>query len=474
MKKNPNSSINNLTDQAIKTGKETLKTASDLPIKSGQAIGQGAFDAVKTTVEVEKEGLKVVERAIIYPIKKRRSIRDFFWKSKRGVITGCADNDPAGIVTYTQTGAIGGYQLLWLALLAWPLLVAVEEMSARIGVVTKRGINQVISQHYGRFWAYLAALIVLICNTFTIGADIAAMADISSIITKLPSIIFVILLGGLFFWLLWKKGYKIVSRYLFILTPIFFLYIASALLLDVPWGQAFRSTFIPALGSINLSLATIAVAFLGTTLSPYLIYWETTQEIEEKKDVSQLKNESRGTILGMFFTQLITFFIIVAAAAAFSGNHHEITNAKEAALALKPLGNLSFLFFSLGILGSGLLGVPVLAATTGYSASESFGWRRGLDEKVSSAHGFYVVMISSLLIGVLIAILGFNPVLMLVYSQVLNGVLMPILIILLLLISNNKKIMGPHTNKLLTNFFGGLAFLVVLGFDLMMIWDWFK
>ncbi|MEK7142672.1 MAG: divalent metal cation transporter [Patescibacteria group bacterium] len=449
--------------EIITNGKEALKAAAGIPI-----------EAVKTTVEVEKEGLKMVEKAIVYPIKKRRSIQDFFWKSKRGVITGCADNDPAGIVTYTQTGAIAGYRLLWLALLAWPLLVAIEEMSARIGVVTKKGINQVITEHYGRFWAYLAALIVLICNTFTIGADIAAMADISAIVTKLPSIIFVILFGGLFFYLLWKKGYKIVSRYLFILTPIFFLYIASALLLDVPWGLALRSTFIPELGSINLSLATIAVAFLGTTLSPYLIYWETTQEIEEKKEVSQLKIENRGTILGMFFTQFITFFIVVAAAAAFGGNFHEISSAKEAALALKPLGNLSFLFFSLGILGSGLLGIPVLAATTGYAASETFGWRRGLDEKVSSAHGFYIVMISSLLVGILIALLGFNPVLMLVYSQVLNGILMPILIILLLLISNNRKIMATHTNRLFTNFFGILAFFVCLGFDILMIYNWLK
>lgn len=450
-----------------------FKEAAEVPLEAGKAIGKGAVEAVKTTLEVEKEGVKVIEKALLFAFHKRRSIRDFFWRSKRGVITGCADNDPSGIVTYTQTGALTGFRLLWLCLIAWPLLTVIEEMSARIGVVTKKGVNQVIIENYHDFWAYLAALIVLICNTFTLGADIAAMADVAGILTKIPAVVYTLVFGGLFYWLLWKKGYRAISNYLFILTPFFLLYIASAFLLDVPWGQALRNTFLPSLsGSLNFSM--MAVAFLGTTLTPFLIFWETTQEIEERRDIRQLKSESWGTAAGMFFSQFITFFIVVAAAAAFAGQNHSLTSAKEAALALKPLGNLSFLFYSLGILGSGLLGVPVLAASTGYTVAETFGWKRGLDRKVSGAKGFYIVMIASLLIGILIALLGFNPVLMLIYSQVLAGILMPVLIILLLFITNNKKIMGAYTNKLFTNFFGILAVLVTLGFDLLMFSQWLK
>lgn len=452
-----------MTDEKEKFSKDPVHTVTQVPI-----------EAVKTTVEVEKEGLKLIGQALTLPIKKRRSIKDFFWHSKRGVITGAADNDPAGIVTYTQTGAIAGFKLLWMCLLAWPLLIAIEEMSARIGVVAKKGINQVIIENYGKSWAYLATLIVLICNTFTIGADIAAMADVAHLLTGWPAFIFVIILGGLFFYLLWKEGFKTISRYLFLITPIFLLYVASALLLDVPWGQALRDTFMPSLGSFNPSLIFIAVAFLGTTLSPYLIYWETTQEIEEKKTVDDLKSESKGTAVGMFFSQFITYFIIVAAAAAFAGSYHEFTSAREAASALKPLGNLSFLFFSLGILGAGLLSIPVLSASTGYTVSETFGWRRGLDRKFREAKGFYLVMSLALIVGLTIALLGFNPVLALIYSQVLNGILMPVLIILLLLITNNKKIMGQYANKIFTNFFGILAFLVTLGFDLMMLIDWLR
>lgn len=444
------------------------------PMHALHTVAQVPIEAVKTTVKVEKEGLKVIEKTLMLPIKKRRSILDFFWRSKRGVITGAADNDPAGIVTYTQTGAIAGFKLLWMVLLAWPLLIAVEEMSARIGVVAKKGINQVVIENYGKSWAYLAALIVLVCNTFTIGADIAAMADIAHLLTRWPAFIFVIILGGLFFYLLWKEGYRTISRYLFLITPIFLLYIASALLLDVPWGQALRDTFLPPIRSFNPSLIFIAVAFLGTTLSPYLIYWETTQEVEEKKTVADLKNESKGTATGMFFSQFITYFIVVAAAAAFAGQYHEIQSAKEAALALKPLGNLSFLFFSFGILGAGLLGVPVLSASTGYTVSETFGWRRGLDKKFREAKGFYLVMSLALIIGLIIALFGFNPVLALVYSQVLNGILIPVLIILLLLITNNKKIMGQYTNKIFTNFFGILALFITLSFDLMMLIDWLR
>lgn len=439
-----------------------------------EKTAQVPIDAVKTTVEVEKEGAKLIGNAMYFPIRKRRSILHFFWRAKSGVITGAADNDPSAIVTYTQVGAVAGLKLLWMALLVWPLLTVVEEMSARIGVVAKKGINAVIYENYGKFWAYLVILVLLLINTITLGADIAVMSDVAMVLTGVPEIIFILIFGGLFFLLLWKKGYKEVSRYLFILTPIFFLYIISAFLLPVPWGEALRNTFLPNFQSLNTSFMLVAVAFLGTTLTPAMIFWETSQQIEEGKTVDALKQENTNVAFGMFFSQFITFFIIVAAAAVFVGQNHIITTAKEASEALKPLGNASFLLFSLGILGSGLIAIPVIAASSGYMFAETFKMNHGLDKKVGDAKGFYLIMLFSIIIGVIIALFRFNPILALLYSQVLAGLLTPILLIFLLLISNNKKIMGSYTNRFWSNFFGILAIFVTIGTDIALIIEWIK
>ncbi len=441
-------------------------------------VAEVPISAVKTTVEVEEEGAKLIghaaAEAITFPYKKRRSIIHFFWRSKSGVITGAADNDPSAIVTYTQTGAVAGLKLLWMALLAWPLLTIVEEMSARIGVVAKKGINAVIYENYGKFWAYLVILVLLLVNTITLGADIAAMSDVAMVLTGIPEIIFIFIFGGLFFLLLWKKGYREVSRYLFILTPIFLLYILSAFLLPVPWGEALRNTFVPNFQFLNTSLMLVAVAFLGTTLTPAMIFWETSQEIEDEKTVDTLKQENTNVAFGMFYSQFVTFFIIVAAAAVFAGQNHIITTAKEASQALQPLGNVSFILFSLGILGSGLISIPVIAASSGYMFAETFHIKHGLDKKVGEAKGFYLVMILSLIIGVVIALLRFNPILALLYSQVLAGLLTPILLIFLLLITNSRKIMGPHTNRFWSNFFGIIAILVMITADIALVIQWIK
>lgn len=464
--KSPNSSNNHRKFDLGKVSHQVdgkIEEEIDKMPQPFQSAGENAHEVVKDAV-----------RLASLPYKKRRSIRDYFWKSKQGVITGAADNDPSGIVTYTQTGAIGGLRLLWFCLLAWPMLTVVEEMSARIGVVTRKGITAVINENYGKFWAYLVAFIVLICNTFTMGADIAAMSDIASILTGISELIFVIIFGGLFFYLLWKKSYKTISNYLFILTPILLLYIISAFLLPVPWGQALRNTILPDFRTYNLDLILIAVAFLGTTITPALVFWETSQEIEEGKTTSKLKGEERGVIAGMFFSQFITFFIIAAVAAVFAGDNHIISTAREAANALRPMGKGSFLLFSLGILGAGLLSVPVISASTGYMISETFGWKKGLDKTMHQAKGFYTVIIMTLVVGVSIALFKFNPILALLYSQVLAGLLMPILVFFLFLITNNKKILGEYTNRIFTNIIGIITLLVMIGADVILIYQWLR
>lgn len=463
--------------EAFKAGKEIGKNVfkiSEAGLQTGIAVGKGVYGVSKATVNTGFAVGKAAVSAAYFPIKRRRSIFDFFWKSKRGIITGAADNDPSGIVTYTQTGALAGYNLLWLAPLAVPLLVVVEEMSARIGMITRKGINRVVIENFGPVWAWIATIIILICNTITIGADIAAMADIASILTGLPMVIYSLFFGLVFAFILYKKGYATVSRWLFLITPIFLLYVASAFLLHVPWGQALRDTFLPTISSFDGNFALVAVGFLGTTITPFLIFWETTQEIEERKDVTHLEKERAGVSAGMVFTQLITFFVVITAAAAFAGKNQLIETARDAAMALKPFGNLSFLFFSLGILGSGLIAVPVLASTTGYTFSETMNWSRGLNKSFSKAKGFYLVIFLSIIVGVIISLSGYNPILMLLYSQVLNGILMPILLVFLMVICNNRKIMGKYTNNFWTNFFGVTAILINIGFIVLMFINWLK
>lgn len=464
-------------DSAVKVGEEAAKGVMEISkagVKTGVAVSKGVYGVGRATVQTGVAVTQGVASLISLPYKKRRSIFDFFWRSKRGIITGAADNDPSGIVTYIQTGAAGGYNLLWLAPLAWPLLVVVEEMSARIGVVTKKGINRVIIENLGVSWAWLTMLIIIICNTLTIGADIAAMAEVGNILTKIPSIILILLLGALFIYVMYRNSYSVISRWLFLLTPIFLLYVVSSFLLDVSWVQAIKDTFLPPVASFNKNLAILAVGFLGTTITPFLVFWETTQEIEERQNIDHLKREKRGVITGMFFTQMITFFIVVAAAAAFAGKNHLIATARDAALALQPFGLLAFLFFSLGILGSGLIAIPVLSATTAYTFSETMDWSRGLNKSFSKAKGFYLIIFLSIIIGIFISLSGFNPILMLFYSQVFNGILMPILLVFLLVICNSKKIMGDYTNRFWTNFLGIVTILVNVLFVILMFLNWGK
>lgn len=460
------------TSQGVVLGMGNIQSG-DLPkasIEAGVALGEGMVGVTKATAETGLAVGKTAVAALTFPYRRRRSILDYFWRSRRGIITGAADNDPSGIVTYIQAGAAGGYLLLWLAPLAWPLLVAVEEMSARIGMVVKKGLSQVIRENFGSQWAWLIISIIIICNTITIGADIAAMSEVANILTNLPIIALTLFFGLLFIYVMYKKSYGAISRWLFILTPVFLLYVISAYLLNVDWVIALKNTFVPTIQSFQGNLAMLAVGFLGTTITPFLLFWETTQEVEEKRNITHLAREKVGVATGMFFTQFITFFIVVAAAAAFAGNNHILQTARDAAMALKPFGMLAFLLFSLGILGSGLIAIPVLSATTAYAFSENMNWDKGLSKSVPHAKGFYAIILLSILVGIIISLSGYNPIMMLFYSQVLNGILMPILLVLLLVICNSKKIMGQYVNRFWSNFLGILTILINITFIIMMFW----
>ncbi len=409
-------------------------------------------------------------------LKHRRTLWDFIRPRKSGVITGAADNDPSGIVTYTQTGAVAGLGLLWTVLFSLPMLVVVEEMSTRVGIVTKRGLNKIISAKFGFASAVFTALIVAVCNTLTIGANLAFMSQIASIFSGIPAQYWVGLFGLILLFILLKKGYAIISRYLLFITPIFLLYIISAFMVpDIPWANVVVNTVVPRLNLSDFSVIMLALGVFGTTVSPYLIFWQTTEEIEEKKKVKDIDEESAGVVSGMFFTQTVFFFIVLVAALVLHGQVGEVETAEQAALALKPLaGNISFFIFSIGIMASGLLAVPVLTASTAYTVADTFNWKEGLDKKQIHASGFYTIIILAMIAGIGIALSGFSPVMMLVYSQVLNGVLVPILLVYLILIANDKKIMGQHRNSFLANLISWVTVLVMGSLTLLMIWSWFK
>lgn len=460
----------------VKVGKEVGKgvyKAAETGVDTGIAVTKGVYEVGKAGIKTGVAVTKSVASLVTYPYKKRRSIRDYFWKARRGVITGAADNDPAGIATYSQVGASTGFSLLWLAFLTTPMLIAVEEMSARVGVIVRKGLGTVIKEKFGTGWAIFAAIILAICNIATLGADLAGMSAVLGILTGINWQWFLLPFALFVLYFLVKGKYSVISRFLFIITPIFLLYVITAIIIQPSWGQILNETFIPSFVH-NISYWMAAVAVLGTTISAYLLFWETSQEIEEHKTVKDLQHESAGVTTGMIYSNLIFYFIVICTGAVL---HQQgittIETADQAALALKPLvGNLAFLLFSLGILVSGILAVPVLAASTSYVISNTFGWVSGLSHKPHRAKGFYLVIALALLAGSTMGLLGLKPMLMLFYSQILQGILTPILLIFLVLICNDKKLMGQYTNKIWSNFWGWFTITAMISLSIIMIWQW--
>jgi len=419
---------------------------------------------------IKKRKSKGSVLANIFPSvhKRRRHFLDFFQKAKNGVITGAADNDPAGIVTYTQAGASAGYSLLWLMFLTVPLLIAVEEVTARLAVVTKKGLAAVIRDKMGQKVAIIVAILVLIANISTIGADLAGMCEVLSLVSPVPVWVFALVLFLIFGILLFKGNYAFLSRFFFILTPLFLAYVVSAFLARPDWVLVAKHSLNPFLTSGH-SVWVLAVAVLGTTLSPYLLFWQATEEVEERKKVADLNEETSGVRWGMFYSNLVFYFIIVAGAATLYAKGIPIETAKDAALALKPLaGDFAFWFFALGLIGSGVLSIPVLAASSAYVLADALHWQEGLDKKINQAKGFYWILFLSLLLGLIIAILGVNPIRVLVYSQVLDGLLMPFLLYFLLKVGLNSQIMKKHLPSFWIRFFTWLSFIVFIIADLAM------
>ena len=401
-----------------------------------------------------------------------------------GLITGASDDDPSGIATYSQAGAKFGLATLWTALITFPLMAAIQEMCARIGIVTSLGLTTNIRNNYPKSILYLMILFTFPAVILNIGADIAGMGAVGNLIfPSIPSYFFTIAFTGILIVLIIYLPYKKISAILKYLCVFLLLYLVVPFLTEQDWGEIGRHTFIPSI-KFNKDFISILVAILGTTISPYLFFWQATMEVEDIKhkkrrlivDKRMIHKMDMDVDFGMFFSNLVMYFIILTTGTVlFKGGITEINSVEQAAKALEPLaGKLSYLLFALGIIGTGLLAIPVLTGCLSYMLSETFNWNGGLDKKYYEAKPFYLVIIISLLIGLAINYIGISPVEALLYTAILYGVTSPVLIAVILHISNNKKVMGKFTNGKWSNILGVIALLLMTASAALLVYFQFN
>jgi len=373
-----------------------------------------------------------------------------------GLVTGAADDDPSGIATYSQIGAQFGYTLGWTMLLSYPLMTAVQGLSAGIGAVSGSGLAKNLKRHYSPWLAYGAMALLFIANFINIGANLAAMGAALRLLVGGPEIAYALVFGVICATVQIAVPYPAYVRVLKWLTLALFSYVAVILIVGVPWGEALQGIVVPHF-EMSRTMFTAVVAILGTTISPYLFFWQAGEEIEElrRKGAPYLKRYPAmartelgrirmDTLVGMGFSNVVAICIMLAAAATLhaQGIDHIGTSA-QAAEALKPVaGEFAFVVFAVGIIGTGLLSVPVLAGSTAYAVAECFGWKEGLGRKLSEAKAFYATIVVATVGSVAVTMLGLDPVRALYWSAVVNGVLATPLIVLMVMMSRNRAIMG--------------------------------
>ncbi|ADV46241.1 NRAMP family divalent metal transporter [Nitratifractor salsuginis] len=390
-----------------------------------------------------------------------------------GIITGGAGDDPAGIVTYTVVGATTGFSQLWLLLLSTPMMIAIQDMVARIAIVTGKSLPEITTAFYSKKLTVLMVTLLAIANILTIGADLNAIAVIFHIISGYPTVTFLIPITALIAYLVTFGRYATVKKVLIGLTAVLGVYILSAILARPPLLEVLENTFIPHIEPSS-TWTIAALGMLGTTISPYLLFWQASEEHEEKKSVVQADEVSFDTLVGMIWSNLLAYCMIVAGAAMLYGTHAQIQDVSTLAAALEPAaGRYAFALFALGVIVSGFLAIPVLAGSTAYAVADTFGWREGMDNKVSDAKGFYIVFVGALIVGDIIDMShALSVVDALYYSQVLDGMLIPVLIGIALLIANNRTIMGEYLPSRWSNVFAIFALLVTLALTGVMLWQW--
>ncbi len=399
------------------------------------------------------------------PIKKAK---DYWYLLGPGLTTGASDDDPSGIATYSQTGAQTGFSFLWTAVVTFPLMAIVQEICARIGLVTGRGLASNVRMHFGRKILYGSTLLLFVANAFNIGADIGAMASAIRLLANINTSLLVVVISLLIMMLQIFTPYVRYAKYLKWLAMVLFAYIASSILAHPHWSTVAHSVFLPHL-IFDKSNLILLCAVLGTTITPYLFFWQTSQEIEEeiaqgKVTIASRKGSGKEELKkmridvwsGMFLSNVVMFFIIAACASVlFTHGITDINTAAQAAQALRPFaGAASYYLFAAGIIGMGLLAIPVLAGSSAYAISESLGKRQGLNSKLKQGHAFYGVIIISMMVGLGFNFIGLNPIKALIYAAVANGIVAPVILVLIMLIARNEKTMGEWKNGKLSGLFG--------------------
>jgi NRAMP (natural resistance-associated macrophage protein)-like metal ion transporter len=385
-----------------------------------------------------------------------------FWRILGpGLVTGAADDDPSGIATYSQTGAQFGYGQLWTALYMLPLMTAVQEACARIGLVTGKGITTIVKERYSRWVLYAVVGLVVIANTINIGADLGAMASAAQLLVPVPFVVLTLIFTTIILVLEVFTNYKVYSKILKWLAITLLAYPITLFIVHQPWLTILKATVVPHF-EFSFAFFFIITGVLGTTISPYMFFWEASQEVEEDQEKHLLtKGKPRigwlsvhrmrlDNAFGMIFSEFATWSIIVVGATVLHNSGvHDVKTAADAAKAIEPLvhsfpnaGFLSKLIFSIGIIGLGMLAIPVLSGSAAYTVAEAFEWKASLNLKFKRAPGFYGIIIAATVIGLLINFIGVDPVKALVYSAVLNGVAAVPLLFLILKIGSNEKIMG--------------------------------
>ena len=430
-----------------------------------KAMAEAPAVVLGKTLDTSRQIVRIVRRQ--KDIKKARE----YWKTLGpGLTTGAADDDPSGIATYSQAGAGYGFNLLWLAGFTFPLMAVVQEMCARIGVVTGRGLAANIRTYFPKWVLYGCTMLLFAANSLNIGADLGAMAKATQLLYPNLNFDFLVLAFAVFSLALQIfTTYDKYAKYLKWLALVLLAYVFSALSTNLDLGKLLTSAITPSI-QFSKDQVFIITAVLGTTISPYLFFWQTSQEVEEQilggkttiklrqaeTTNKEIKNMRLDVWSGMFLSNLVMFFIIAACGAVlFANGITEISSAEQAAEALRPIaGEATYLLFALGIIGTGLLAIPVLAGSASYALSESFGWKYGLYRKLKEANAFYGVIILSTLVGLSINFLNLDTIKVLIYTAVANGLIAPVILVLIILLSTNKKVMGDRVNHPLTSIFG--------------------
>lgn len=444
--------------------------------KTAEAPAEFLGRAVLMTQTVREVG---VNNAVV------RRTKNYWHMLGPGLTTGASDDDPSGIATYSQVGAQYGFGLLWMSAWTFPLMATVQEMCARIGLVTGRGLAHNIRVYFSRRVLIVCTILLFAANTFNIGANLGAMAKATQLLN--PQLDFGwLVVGFAVFSLLLQifTPYVRYAKYLKWLALILLSYILSAILADLNWGEVLKNGFIPHIEFTQDQILLIA-AVLGTTISPYLFFWQTSQEVEgqilqgkltvhdrrptEQAEVTRMRFDVWS---GMFLSNLVMFFIIAASGAIlFPNGITNIESAAQAAEALRPFaGDATYFLFAVGIIGTGLLAIPVQAGSSSYALAESMGWKEGLYRNLDQAKAFYGIIIISMLVGLAMNFVGIDPIKALIYAAIFNAIIAPVILLFIVLISSNRKYMGKWVNRPFTTFVGWVVVLLMSAGSLAAIW----